>query len=295
MRRRAALVTALCSACTLPVTVGGECRRGDARCDVTALAVAPVAQAAPPAPLEVFIARAGSVVRQIDLGCTDRCAIVSVHAQGGVDPYAYLWSDGATGMTRELCPTETTDYGVVVQDAAVPRAGEGPARTATATVTVSPAQCPTPDPTPAPTPAPAPGPVPDAGVTADPLGAAADDGPLTNCTTIAFREPRRLMPTAACGSPVWMTLERQLHAGQRHELRAYGRGLFVGRWRIELWGSDDGCTRDESLGEFRVEQGQVDVRLQFQPLHAHPMIVLSAVEEVDSERWVPYLGYSVCD
>ena len=44
------------------------------------------------------------------------CQTLSVSASGGVEPYSYLWNNGATTPTTEVCPEETTIYTVVVTD-----------------------------------------------------------------------------------------------------------------------------------------------------------------------------------
>ena len=46
------------------------------------------------------------------------CAAVSVNATGGTPPYTSLWdNEGGTSASFEACPTETTDYTVIVTDA----------------------------------------------------------------------------------------------------------------------------------------------------------------------------------
>lgn len=47
----------------------------------------------------------------------EACAIVSVIASGGVEPYTYLWDNGVTTASFSACPTETTTYSVTVTDA----------------------------------------------------------------------------------------------------------------------------------------------------------------------------------
>jgi hypothetical protein len=266
------------------VNVGGECSRGDSRCDTSASSVlsAPEQPETPPPPLRVRIHSGGAERQDIPLTCLEPCATLTVAVEGGVSPYTIVWSDGDGSSVRHVCPSEATTYGIAVHDSsAVPSPS-----VARAAVTVRSAECSEPPPATN---------MPDAGSVTAPLGNEPDAGPLENCTTVAFEGRRRMPLTGACAAPAWMTLERQISAGRRHELRAFGRGLFVGRWRIELWGSSDGCSRVERLGEFTVGAVQVDTRIVFEPVNDHAMILLSVIEEADSERWIPYLGYTVCD
>ena len=44
------------------------------------------------------------------------CATVCVSASGGAPPYSYLWDNGETSQSFVVCPTETTDYSVIITD-----------------------------------------------------------------------------------------------------------------------------------------------------------------------------------
>ncbi|NNK59151.1 MAG: T9SS type A sorting domain-containing protein, partial [Flavobacteriaceae bacterium] len=52
------------------------------------------------------------------------CVDLTVDSQFGVAPLSYLWSNGDTTATINVCPTETTTYSVTVTDAAGSTAGD---------------------------------------------------------------------------------------------------------------------------------------------------------------------------
>jgi hypothetical protein len=84
--------------------------------------------------LDAHIEDQGIVVTFITLSCADSCADIEAIATGGNPPYTYAWSDGTTGGTRRVCPSQTTTYQVTVTDS--PRTGElaQPSHTGTASL-----------------------------------------------------------------------------------------------------------------------------------------------------------------
>jgi hypothetical protein len=46
----------------------------------------------------------------------ESCQTLTVNVSGGASPYTYVWSNGATSHTIQVCPTETTIYSVAVTD-----------------------------------------------------------------------------------------------------------------------------------------------------------------------------------
>ncbi|MBI2269360.1 MAG: hypothetical protein HYU69_03285 [Bacteroidetes bacterium] len=65
--------------------------------------------------------------------CPGFCANVTSNAIGGVAPYTYSWSNGATTQNVNTCPVSTTIYTVTIRDAT------GETATSTAAITVNPA------------------------------------------------------------------------------------------------------------------------------------------------------------
>ncbi len=45
------------------------------------------------------------------------CADIGLSISGGVAPYSYEWSNGFSGTSQEVCPSESTEYSVTVTDA----------------------------------------------------------------------------------------------------------------------------------------------------------------------------------
>lgn len=62
------------------------------------------------------LANAGSD-KAIYLGYGASCTSLSASASGGSGPYSYLWSNGATTASTNVCPTSNTTYTVTVTDA----------------------------------------------------------------------------------------------------------------------------------------------------------------------------------
>lgn len=65
----------------------------------------------------------GIAVEFITLSCESECADVLAVAEGGREPYAFVWEDGSTNPMRRVCPTATARYAVSVTDSGV-RSGE---------------------------------------------------------------------------------------------------------------------------------------------------------------------------
>jgi hypothetical protein len=89
-------------------------------------------------------ALAVSLPASVEIGCPGGCVTLSPAVAGGAAPYTVRWSDGATGATRQVCPSSTTTYTVSVNDASGHggelAAGPGQASAST-TVTVSGTAC----------------------------------------------------------------------------------------------------------------------------------------------------------
>jgi sulfatase modifying factor 1 len=81
-------------------------------------------------------------LKSVTLNCAGDCVDVQAVADGGVQPYTYVWSDGASGPTRHLCPNSTATFTVSVTDAGV-TGGEfaRPPRTTQASLTVEAPSC----------------------------------------------------------------------------------------------------------------------------------------------------------
>jgi hypothetical protein len=281
---RAAALLVLFTGCSTAVEIGQECPTGHPVCDpvseLESPSASPLQEAAPAPevpPLGVVIETSGVAAQQISLSCETPCVFVKAVAHGGTGPYAFVWEDGSTEPGRQLCPAESARHRVTVTDADPLRSvSSGPA---SAEIDVLTPSCP--DVENAPT-------VPNS----PPI----DDTAATRMTCETLRWQRRPADwsTRGCAASIWTLIPRRVQAGRPHRIQARGQGLFEGRWRIELWGSPDGCMLVEKLGEFSVAQTPVDTQLEFQPQHDHEMLVLSVVEEMDSERWRPYLGYTMC-
>jgi hypothetical protein len=55
-------------------------------------------------------------VTVITLGCKGACANVEAVATGGQPPYTFVWDDGSTSASRQVCPTSNASYYVKVTD-----------------------------------------------------------------------------------------------------------------------------------------------------------------------------------
>jgi hypothetical protein len=57
-------------------------------------------------------------VKIVRLSCAGPCADVEAVATGGQPPYTFVWDDGSTSASRQLCPASSTSYFVKVTDTA---------------------------------------------------------------------------------------------------------------------------------------------------------------------------------
>jgi hypothetical protein len=85
--------------------------------------------------------QAGSTVTNITV-CAGECTVVVAVATGGRAPYTFVWDGGATGATREICPTEDGTYEVAVTDSGVSGEVPRPAETVHASLAVDVVECP---------------------------------------------------------------------------------------------------------------------------------------------------------
>jgi hypothetical protein len=280
--KRAAALLVLITGCSTAVEIGQECPVGHPVCDepqLTSALPSPVAEAPAPEalPLGVVIEIAGVATEQVELSCETPCVFVKAVPRGGNGPYAFVWEDGSTAPERQLCPTASARHRVAVTDADPARnVSSGPATAEIGVLTPDCAEV--------------------ASAPTNPGSAPIDDNAPTSMTCEPLRLQRRPADwsTRGCAPSIWTLIQQPVQAGRPHQFQAMGRGLLLGSWRVELWGSTDGCLLGEKLGEFSVAQSAVDERLEFKPQHDHEMLVLSMVEETDSEIWRPYLGYVMC-
>jgi hypothetical protein len=281
---RAAALLVLLTGCSTQVEIGQECPKGHPVCDPAREPTSELPSqdgevlAAPGPALSVVIESGGVATQQVALSCDTPCVFVKAVAHGGTGPYAFLWEDGSTEPARELCPAVSAQYRVSATDAG----GSGSDRQGPASAEFGVVMPSCDDIQNAPTSA--------DNVPMDPAPA------VTSMVCETLRSQRRPADwsTRGCDASIWALIPQPLQAGRPHRIEAMGQGLFEGRWRVEVWGSSDGCALVEKLGEFSVAQAPVDTLVEFEPKHDHEMLVLSVVEEMDSELWRPYLGYVMC-
>lgn len=82
----------------------------------TASASAPDAMVGIPT-LAVQAHEDGTAIAELRIVCPNRCAMIELAAEGGTPPYAYTWEDGASTVTRTLCPTSEAPILASVRDA----------------------------------------------------------------------------------------------------------------------------------------------------------------------------------
>jgi hypothetical protein len=274
---RAAVLLVLITGCGTDVVIGRECPQQEPTCQPalqeTAPAVAPM-QAVPE--LSVQIAIAGVATGQIALTCESPCAVIEAVAYGGAAPYAFNWEDGSTEPVRLICPTGPARYVVsVAETQASDRAAANAASAASASLDASPPSCPA------------------AAPVTDEANDAAPERPRCEALELQRRPPG--WSERGCSRAIRALAARPLEAGKAYDVQAFGPGVWEGSWRVELWGSANGCQLNEKLSQFLVTPAPVDVRLEFVPNHDHAFVVLTAIEEMPSDGWVPYLGYLICD
>lgn len=83
-------------------------------------------------PVTVINCNAPAVTATGNTVCQGGCTTVTSSGTGGITPYTYLWSSGATTQNINSCPVTTTTYTVTINDSG------GTTATSTAVVTVNP-------------------------------------------------------------------------------------------------------------------------------------------------------------
>lgn len=285
---RAVALLALLGGCSVDVEIGQECPYKHPACGTAMTAVevaspevledvAPVATT----PLRVTIENNRTATSLLLLNCHQTCAELQAVASGGTPPYTFAWEDGSSKAARKVCPASTTRYAVTASDTRNAGASVNDAPlVASAELRAVVPSCERPSSTPAPPPAPPPVQMPTA---------------MRTCVTVAEQRVEASdLVARGCATTIWSLISRPVLAGKRFEFQATGPGWREGRWRMELWGSADGCMLAEKLGEFAIAQGPVDTHLFVMSKHDHEMLALNAVEEVDSERRTPTLDYMMC-
>jgi hypothetical protein len=66
--------------------------------------------------LDAHIEENNVSVTIVTLSCAGECATVKAVATGGQPPYSFVWDDGTTSPSRDVCPTSSTAYRVKVTD-----------------------------------------------------------------------------------------------------------------------------------------------------------------------------------
>jgi hypothetical protein len=228
-------------------------------------------------PLRVEIESNGAIAMQLAFTCEQPCTVIRAVAHGGTPPYTFTWEDGSSAATRIVCPAGTTRYAIMATDTQSSSTNtQAPALTAAADLTAVVPEC------------------------KPPPGAAKPPPvqvPVSTTTLCQMADARRATPDLAargCANTIWTLISEPMNAGQKREIRVMGRGLVEGRWRVELWGSPDGCMLAEKLGEFSIAQGTVNTKVSLLPMRDHQMLVLNALEEVDSDFFTPDLDFEMC-
>jgi hypothetical protein len=103
---------------------------------------APTSDASASSALEAAIKEGDMVVTFVTLSCASGCASVEAVATGGHAPYTFVWEDGSTDATREVCPTSSTSYSVQVTDTGSSGEFPRPPATAHAALTADVIACP---------------------------------------------------------------------------------------------------------------------------------------------------------
>lgn len=277
---------ALMTSCSVDVDIGRECpARGEACSPLPPLpasAPAPVA-ASPVEPLAVHVETSGLAVSHVTVTCEHPCVQVEAVAQGGQPPYRFTWDDGFDQAARLLCPGALSRIGVAVQDSSAQAAPVASSEfspmlgaTARSELDVVTTPCAPPPPT---------------GEASTDM-AVSDMQARPECDRLRLLAPPRAQAGVDCDPTIWNVLPRPVFAGRPHLVVARGSGLWQGRWRMELWGSDDGCTLSERLGEFTVLAARVNAAVPFIPRNDHAMIAL--VVTMNDGIGTPYLGYRLC-
>jgi hypothetical protein len=291
--------------CHVDVELGEECPIGEPACAMAAAASpvsssadapqelpttpTPASSASPP--LHVEIRHADVARQQLALTCGEPCVDLTASASGGVPPYAFRWEDGSMLATRRVCPLATSHYQVRVTDqsGAVGQLADMFTAAAFADFTAE-----VPDCSPSP---PTMGPMsPVSPMPAVPDGATAPDADDPDACLPIFPEfaPREGFFTGECDARYRLLFFRPIRAGALQALQAIGRAPVLGTWRVELWGTTDGCRLDEKLLEFPVAGSPVNTRVTFSSQRSYLFLALEAIRVTDANMWPPFLEFSMC-
>lgn len=192
----------------------------------------------------------GMTIEIVTLRCSGECADIEAVARGGNPPYTFEWQDGSREPARRVCLSGDAQLVVEVTDTAIAVEELGyEARTVQAEVTVDVLEC------------------EDGGVGPD---ASVDPSCAEHVTGSA-------LSCAGSSEVMFNPLEGlSLQAGQTKEIRVTGEGAYVfgEGWHYELWASSDGCSLDEQLDAFQLQNGPFDLRTCVTPTRSFDHVVL---------------------
>ncbi len=94
------------------------------------------------AALDAHIEEDRLAVTSVTVSCSGGCATVEAVGTGGFPPYGYVWDDGSTSATKQICPASTTRYAVTVKDTGSSGEIARAPQTARASVTAEVLACP---------------------------------------------------------------------------------------------------------------------------------------------------------
>jgi hypothetical protein len=178
----------------------------------------------------------GMTIEIVTLSCAGDCADIEAVARGGHPPYSFEWEDGSRDPARRVCLSEDAQLAIEATDTAIVADEHAyEARTVRAEVTVSVLDC------------------EDGGTPED-----ASVAPL--CTERITGSP---LGCSSASDVVLNPIEGlTLQAGVPASIRVDGEGIYaLGEgWHYEVWGSIDGCSLDEQLDAFQLQNGPLNIR-----------------------------------
>jgi hypothetical protein len=182
----------------------------------------------------------------VTVACAGDCATVQAVATGGVLPYSFVWDDGSTSATREVCPTSSTMYYVKATDTGSTGEVPRPAETVQVPLTASVLACPE-------------GGVADGG----PIDGASDCEDILTVTppsgTVSGPGTQVCAANAIPGAIAAFGAPASLQAGQEYEIVENVTGtLLTAAPTWDLYGAASSCSStpgDQLLGSLTFDPG----------------------------------------